>query len=96
MLFDERRTMKQNIFAKMRITPKRIVLSAVVAVFMLVLTFFAGGGHKAADHLFRINGAERHPAAAAQTVKLDNSSHAGSLSILCSYENLPEDGTACT
>lgn len=35
--------MKQNIFAKMRITPKRIVLSAVVAVFMLVLTFFAGG-----------------------------------------------------
>ncbi len=51
--------MKQNILAKMQMTSKKIILSAVVVVFMLLLTFFARGV---------INSIERHPAAIAQTV----------------------------
>lgn len=38
--------MKENLFAKLQIRPRRIVMSAVVAIFMLLLTFYVGGGTK--------------------------------------------------
>lgn len=96
MLIDERRAMKQNILARIRLTPGKIALSAVTVIFMLLLTFFCVGGNKETDYLSGLNGIERYPAVAAPIVKSDNDSAACGLSVLCPHENLSEDGTSRT